>query len=144
MQRPGLDEEGQRTAVAIGRRARAGRRPAVRRVGGPVDPRFSFANERTFLAWNRTALTMIVGGLAAAQLLEFGVTGLREVVALPLILVGAVVGTVGFVRWRASEIAMRLHKPLAAAGFAPALVGFSVGGISLIAMLVLLIDQIRP
>jgi len=116
----------------------------VRRIGVAVDPRFSFANERTFLAWNRTALTMIVGGLGAAQLLEFGVAGLRELAALPLICLGAVIGIVGFGRWRANEITMRLQKPLPATGLPPALVGLSVGGISLIATVVLLIDQIRP
>ncbi len=139
----GDDKDQRRAATPTARRLRA-HRPPVRRVGRPVDPRFSFANERTFLAWNRTALTMIVGGLAAAQLLEFGVTGLREVVALPLIVLGAVIGTIGFARWRANEITMRLHKPLPAAGLGPALVGLSVGAVSLIATVVLLIDQLRP
>ena len=34
-----------------------------------IDPRFSYANERTFLAWNRTALALIGVGLAVANLL---------------------------------------------------------------------------
>ena len=38
------------------------------------DVRFTYANERTFLAWNRTALALIATGVAATQLLpEFHV-----------------------------------------------------------------------
>ena len=32
--------------------------------GDEPDPRFSFANERTFLAWVRTALALLAGGVA--------------------------------------------------------------------------------
>ena len=47
------------------------RRADLRAVGRDPDPRFTLANERTFLAWNRTALALIGGGLAAGQLLDF-------------------------------------------------------------------------
>ncbi|HSD79844.1 MAG TPA: DUF202 domain-containing protein, partial [Solirubrobacteraceae bacterium] len=40
-------------------------------VGEHPDPRFTFANERTFLAWNRTALALIAGGIALAELVKF-------------------------------------------------------------------------
>ena len=33
------------------------------------DVRFTLANERTFLAWNRTALALVVAGLGIVQLL---------------------------------------------------------------------------
>lgn len=33
------------------------------------DTRFTFANERTFLAWHRTALALVVAGLAIVQFL---------------------------------------------------------------------------
>ena len=51
-------------------------RPARRRdrlaaIGSDPDPRFTFANERTFLAWNRTALAFVAAGLAAAEFLDF-------------------------------------------------------------------------
>lgn len=110
----------------------------------PSDPRFSFANERTFLAWNRTALALIGGGLAASQLLDFGIPGLREVVSLPLIALGAVLGVVGLARWRASELALRLRTPLPCAWAAPALLGLSVGAIAVVAILVLLLDALHP
>ena len=49
-----------------------GQRPPDVAPGEEVepDPRLTFANERTFLAWNRTALALVAGGLAAAQIPE--------------------------------------------------------------------------
>ena len=44
--------------------------------GVDPDPRFTFANERTFLAWIRTALALVAGGLAVTQVLpSFGFPG---------------------------------------------------------------------
>lgn len=63
--------------------------PRLEREGEAPDPRFTFANERTFLAWNRTALALIAAGLAAAQFLHFHLHGLRLLIALPLIVLGA-------------------------------------------------------
>ncbi len=119
-------------------------RTPVHRTGAPVDPRFSLANERTFLAWNRTALALIGGGLVEAQLLRAGSSALRELVSLVLIGLGAVIGTIGLKRWRSSEIAMRLRAPLNPSPGAPAFVGFSVGVASVLMIVVVLIDQLRP
>jgi len=56
------------------------------------DARFTYANERTFLAWNRTALALIATGVAATQLLpEFHVNGGRRILGLPMIGLGALV-----------------------------------------------------
>jgi putative membrane protein len=79
----------------------------------PVDPRFTMANERTFLAWNRTALAFIAGGIAIEQFVDTG-RAARLVVSIPLILLGAFVGVAGYVRWRVSEDAMRRGEPVAA------------------------------
>jgi putative membrane protein len=87
-------------------------RTPLREVGTPPDPRFTFANERTLLAWNRTALALIGGGLAAGQLLDFSSAALRLVVALTPILFGAVLGVVSYRRWEANERALRLGEPL--------------------------------
>jgi uncharacterized membrane protein YidH (DUF202 family) len=61
--------------------------------GTEPDPRFTFANERTFLAWSRTALALVVSGLGVVQLLPPfpGVPWGRRVLGVPLIVFGAVV-----------------------------------------------------
>jgi putative membrane protein len=77
------------------------------------DVRFSFANERTFLAWNRTALALIATGIAATQLLpSFHVAGGRRLLGLPLVALGAVVAGASLRHWRSNERAMRRGDPL--------------------------------
>jgi putative membrane protein len=92
------------------------RRPDLRDVGEEPDPRFTLANERTFLAWNRTALALIGGGLAAGQLLEFDSELVRLLVALPPIALGGVLALTSYRRWEANERAMRLREPLPVIG----------------------------
>jgi putative membrane protein len=90
-------------------------RSRVQDVGCDPDPRFTFANERTFLAWTRTALALIGGGLAAGQLLHFHSRALRLVVALVPIAAGGILALAAYRRWEASERALRLGKSLPAA-----------------------------
>jgi putative membrane protein len=82
--------------------------------GTDPDPRFTFANERTFLAWNRTALALIAGGLAVAQFLKVGIGGGRLFLALPLIALGAAMSLTSYRRWERNERALRLSQPLPA------------------------------
>jgi putative membrane protein len=77
------------------------------------DVRFSFANERTFLAWNRTALALIATGIAATQLLpSFHIAGGRRLLGLPLVALGALVAGASLRHWRSNEKAMRRGEPL--------------------------------
>jgi putative membrane protein len=86
--------------------------PPLDQVGTDPDPRVTFANERTFLAWNRTALALIGGGLAAGQLLEFDTRAVRLIVGLVPILLGALLAARSYRRWEANERALRLGRPL--------------------------------
>lgn len=111
------------TRAATGR----GWRPSALRAGTDPDPRFSLANERTFLAWIRTAL----GAVAAALTLEAiagqtnsGSTHRPTIVAL---LVFAVLLTaVALARWFRIEIAMRTGRPLPLPGIVLLMAVFAV------------------
>lgn len=90
------------------------RRPRRRALdeGEEPDPRFTFANERTFLAWHRTALALIGAGLAVSQLLpEFDLPG-GALLGLPLILLGGLLAFTSYGRWAANQRALRLGLPL--------------------------------
>src|SRR6202161_186583 len=77
------------------------------------DVRFTYANDRTFLTWNRTALALIATGIAATQLLpEFHVDGGRRILGLPMIALGALVAFTSFRHWKANERARRRGQPL--------------------------------
>jgi putative membrane protein len=83
-------------------------------VGSEPDPRFSFANERTFLAWIRTGLGFLAAGVAIAAVASFS-DQLRlevRVAAVLLILCGMGCAVDGITRWIRNERAMRLGEPL--------------------------------
>jgi putative membrane protein len=77
------------------------------------DVRFSYANERTFLAWIRTSLGLVTAGLAITQLLPpFDFPGGRRLIGLPLIALGVVVSLFSFRNWQDNERAMRTGRAL--------------------------------
>jgi putative membrane protein len=87
-------------------------REPLDQTGEEPDARFTWANERTFLAWARTSLALIGGGLVAAQVLHGRFGGWRLLVALPAIVLGALVGFASYRRWEANERALRLGRPV--------------------------------
>jgi putative membrane protein len=110
----------------------------LRDVGRTPDYRWSLANERTFLAWIRTALALIGGGLAVGQFLpELPVPHAREVVAVGLVGFGAASALRAVRHWTLTERAMRLGEDLPPSRF-PAVLALvlAVGGILLVLGLV--------
>jgi putative membrane protein len=89
------------------------REPAWRREGDEPDYRFSLANERTFLAWMRTALAILAGGVLLEQFsTRIGPHWIVVVLAVVLGVLSAVLAVIAYLRWRANEIAMRNGRRL--------------------------------
>ncbi|MFD6058182.1 YidH family protein [Rhodococcus wratislaviensis] len=107
------------------------------RQGNDPDPRFTMANERTYLAWIRTALALIAAALA---LEAFGGTVVPTTIRLPAaitLLAGAVlVAALALIRWLRVEIALRHGRSLPLPGSA-VLVALLVAGAGLAAVVVL-------
>lgn len=77
-------------------------------MGVEPDPRVVFANERTFLAWIRTALALVASGVGVIALVpDPGIPLLRELLAVLLTLLGATVAGASYRRWRRNDEALR-------------------------------------
>jgi putative membrane protein len=114
-------------------------------VGSPrepadhVDYRYSFANERTFLAWVRTALALLAGGIGVVNLpSHFAGSTTRSVLGIALMALGVTAAVVGVLRWRAAEAAMHAGDPLRRSAEIPVLAGalIAVATLALIAVCV--------
>jgi len=81
--------------------------PAWRTDGIEPDYRHSLANERTFLAWIRSALALLAAGLLLGQTDAVGTPAVRGALALGLSLLAVIVCISAYLRWRSNEIAMR-------------------------------------
>jgi putative membrane protein len=84
----------------------------VYQVGTEPDPRFTLANERTFLAWIRTALALIAGGVALDALTLPLRPALRLTASIILLLLGLAVPLLAWFTWGKIERALRLGTPL--------------------------------
>ena len=98
--------------------------------GTEPDYRFTLANERTFLAWIRTALGLLAGGVAVRQLVQpFDLSGARTLLALLAIAGSAVLAVGGYLRWVGVQRAVRRGDPLPRATLVP----FVAAGLLLVA-----------
>ncbi|WP_345801319.1 DUF202 domain-containing protein [Microbacterium sp. AZCO] len=112
---------------------------SVYEVGDEPDVRFTLANERTFLAWIRTALALLAGGVALEVLGLDLHAGLRLAASLVLLISGALIPVLAWVSWMRTERAMRQDRPLPAS-----LLGvFLTVAVTLAAVLVLLAVLLR-
>ena len=107
------------------------------------DARFTFANERTFLAWSRTALALVTAGLAIIQLLPPfpGVPWGRRIIGIPLILLGSVVAIVGFLEWTGNQRALRRGEPLGRSRL-PWILAVTIAAVGLIALTLSLLSGV--
>jgi putative membrane protein len=77
------------------------------------DYRFSLANERTLLAWLRTALALVAGGVAMTQFgPEIGLPAGGPVVSVGLLLAGLGTALAGYRRYVRNETAIAADQPL--------------------------------
>lgn len=81
-------------------------------VGTTPDHRFSLANERTFLAWVRTSLALLAGGVALDAVQLDGPRGLQAALSATLVVLGLLGAGASWWRWAVAERAMRLRRPL--------------------------------
>ncbi len=115
----------------------------IREVGEEPDYRFSLANERTFLAWIRTSLAMLAGGVAVVQIVpKFSVPGGRHILGVPLVLMSMLVALSSYRHWADSERALRLGRPLPPSPM-PRVLGVGVAVISLAALVFVLVGTGR-
>jgi putative membrane protein len=93
------------------------------------DYRFTLANERTLLAWLRTGLALVAGGVAVAQFApDLGVRWGSTAVAVALVLTGLGAALGGYARWRRNERAIAEDRALPPDLVLPALVA-AVGAV---------------
>ncbi|MEE1622557.1 YidH family protein [Zafaria sp. Z1313] len=107
--------------------------------GSEPDPRFTLANERTFLAWIRTSLAFIAGGIAieafAADVFE---EPLRRGLALFIVVLGILLSAGATLRWLRTESSMRHGRPLKLPLIAPLLgIGGALAGAAVVVLVLL-------
>ena len=134
--RPGEQDTGRPGEQGAGRLGEQG--------GAEPDARFTLANERTFLAWNRTALALVVAGLGIVQLLPPfpGVPWGRHVLGVPLIVLGAAVSVTAFGEWRRNQTALRRSEPIPQT-LLPRILVATITGVAALSAVVLLVSAVR-
>ncbi|RZU34368.1 putative membrane protein [Blastococcus saxobsidens] len=101
------------------------------------DYRFTLANERTLLAWLRTGLALVAGGVAVATYApDLGVRWGSAAVSLALVLLGLLTALAGYGRWRANEAAIEAGRALPSSLLVPAVVAAVTAVVVVVAVLV--------
>ncbi len=115
------------------------REPAWRNEGEEPDYRFSLANERTFLAWIRTALALLAGGVVLEEFAQqIGPHIVVVILAVALGVLSAVLSVIAYLRWRANEIAMRHGRRLPSTVAVPLLSAIVLAVAAVIAVLLVI------
>jgi putative membrane protein len=104
-----------------------------------IDVRFLLANERTLLAWLRTALTLLAGGVALIQFA--GARPLLRAVGIGLLVLGSVAGYIGHRRYKSAGRAIRAGE-LPAPGHGPAIITSGVVALAALLIAAYLVDEL--
>jgi putative membrane protein len=102
-----------------------------------LDYRFSLANERTYLAWVRTAIALVVAGLVAVKAIDFQHEVVRWVVGAPLLGAGALLSAGAPRRWHATERRMAEGAGLPTP---PAWLGYGLAAYAVVVLALLIFD----
>lgn len=102
--------------------------------GTEPDPRFSLANERTFLAWIRTALALVAAGVALEALDVPQPARVRLVAAMSFVVLGLLGSVQAWSGWMRTERALRKHLALPAPSLAVALAAGVFVAVGLVAV----------
>ncbi|MFJ5224743.1 YidH family protein [Streptomyces sp. NPDC088400] len=108
--------------------------------GETPDYRFSLANERTFLAWIRTALALVGGGFAVDQFLPDLRWGVRVGLAAALLAAGALCALRAVNHWVRCERAMRRKEDLPVTRF-PTLLSLAVGVVAVVMLVIVVLGR---
>ena len=109
-------------------------------VGEEPDPRFSLANERTALAWMRTALALVGGGVAIVSVSSLAtLPKWSALIGAAACLGGGALAVRAVAAWGRVERALRLHQPLPSPRALPAL----AGGVVALAILTLVLALVE-
>ena len=108
-----------------------------RSVGTDPDYRFTMANERTFLAWIRTALALAAGGLGAVTILDDFPA--EEVLGIGLLTLSFLTSATAYRRWALNERAMRLNEPLPPSRL-PMMMAIGVAVVAIAAAVLFVVD----
>ncbi|RJO74876.1 DUF202 domain-containing protein [Nocardia panacis] len=109
------------------------------RTESDPDYRFTLANERTFLAWMRTSLGLLAGGVAVQTLVQpFPEIGLRRALAMSCLLLAVTVAVGAYGHWRRVGTAMRRGDKLPDTVLVPIL-SIGIAAISVLACVAVLL-----
>lgn len=105
------------------------------------DPRFTLANERTYLTWLSTSLALSAGGVAmAAVSADVFVPWMRTLLAVVLVSLSALAAAMAYPRWRRVQRALRSSAPLPPPALAP-LFGYGVATVAVLALILILLSR---
>ena len=118
---------------------RAGDRPALPDAAeAEPDYRFTLANERTFLAWMRTALGLLAGAVALVHVAgNDDATTTQRTLAVVLACLGVLICVTSMRRWQAVQRAMRRGEDLPPS-HQPLVLGIAVGSVGAAVVVLLL------